>query len=309
MESALDLRDIQALTSLQAALSSFSEGLRGALDAGNSDIQGRLGWMQAKIEQRRWDVEEAHNQVEIAEADLYACQNSGYYTPEGYYVQPDCSYQIAILRQAKNQLRQAEMRFDNALAWQARLQQAADEFNELRTGMDRLGGEHTSQAQAALSQLAERYAAVHSSAAAVVAPVVRPVATSGGQWFQRGVQNVNVSQLPALEGISSASDFSKVPESEMRAGLQRFQEMRPVIESGAGNSSDYWAGQDRQRGLDYATGYQRIYEAFYGRDAIYVEKNGDNYDIINGRHRIWLAQQMGIDQLPMRISERQPPQR
>ncbi|MFL6255144.1 MAG: hypothetical protein ACJ74T_08970 [Pyrinomonadaceae bacterium] len=123
-------------------------------------------------------------------------------------------------------------------------------------------------------------------------------------WIDTGVQFVNVADLPDPDGISSSADFRKTTEAEMRSGIGKLQEMRPLIESGVGASSDYWADYDRHRGLDFADGYQRVYDAFYGADCVKVNKDRNSYDIDNGRHRIWLAKRMGIEQLPMRIVER-----
>lgn len=69
--------------------------------------------------------------------------------------------------------------------------------------------------------------------------------------------------------------------------------MTPTITSGIGASSDYWAKHDRQKGLAYSEGYQKIYDAFYGGDAIKIDVDGSNFNIINGRHRIWLGQTTG----------------
>ena len=103
--------------------------------------------------------------------------------------------------------------------------------------------------------------------------------------------------------ISNTLDFQKIPMDEMKAGMKKLQEMLPTIESGVGASGDYWAERDRELGLDYPNGYLRIYEAFYGHDAIRVEKSGSNYEIVNGRHRVWLAKQMGIGKLPVSVVE------
>ena len=92
--------------------------------------------------------------------------------------------------------------------------------------------------------------------------------------------------------------------TEMKAGLEKLQEMLPIVERGEGTSKDYWASFDTQKGLDYEHGYQRIYEAFYGDDAIRLNHNGNQYDIVNGRHRIWLAKRMGITNLPARVIEK-----
>ena len=120
--------------------------------------------------------------------------------------------------------------------------------------------------------------------------------------------NVSVNDLPEPEGITGSQDFQKVSEPDMKAGLLRLQEMQSLIDSGgAAANGDYWSKVDADKGLTYEHGYRRIYDTFYGNDAIRVTKDGDRYDIVNGRHRIWLAKQMGIDTLPMRVVERQHP--
>ncbi len=135
------------------------------------------------------------------------------------------------------------------------------------------------------------------------APSLR-VSPAPGNRADKGIRFVNVADLPDPSDISGSEDFKKVPESEMRSGLMKLQEMRPLIENGTGASADYWADYDRKQGLDFANGYQRVYEAFYGDDFIRLNKHGDSYSIDNGRHRIWLAKRMGISQLPMQIVEK-----
>lgn len=307
MSTALDLRDIQALTTLQGALAGFGGGVRQALAAGRVQMQQTLEWSQQKIYERQGEVEQAQQWVTSLEAALQACECSGGYTPDGYYIPLDCSFEEQSLRRARVFLGNCLKRLETAQAWQTRLQQSAAEFEGVEVQLSRLAGEHTSQAQIVLSQLADRYAAVHA-APLLAASAAPPRPAPRGAWVHRGVQAIAITSLPDPEGISGAADFTKVSETEMRAGLQRLQEMLPLIESGTGASSDYWAGVDRQRGLEHASGFQRIYDAFYGQDAIYVNKDGAAYDIVNGRHRIWLAKQMGISSLPMRVVERQPPQ-
>jgi hypothetical protein len=134
-----------------------------------------------------------------------------------------------------------------------------------------------------------------------VAVAAKP--TSPSKWADRGIQFVNVSDLPDPDGISGAADFRKISEPEMRAGIEKLSTMRPMIESGVGASANYWAEYDRKQGHDYSSGYQRVYDAFYGQDCIKLNKDSNTYDVDNGRHRIWLAKQMGVKQLPARIVE------
>lgn len=125
------------------------------------------------------------------------------------------------------------------------------------------------------------------------------------EWVDQGMRDVPVADLPNPTDIHNASDWRKLSQAEMRAGLARFQEMRPTIENGAGANSDYWADRDTELGLDYEHGYQRVYDAFYhDSDKIRLTKDGDDYDVINGQHRIWLAKELGIDTLPANVVER-----
>jgi exonuclease VII small subunit len=131
-----------------------------------------------------------------------------------------------------------------------------------------------------------------------------PVAGRPATWIEEGIQFVNVADLPEPEGISDETDFRKITEPEMRSGIKKLQEMKSVIETGEGTNSDYWADYDKKHGLDFGGGFQRVYDAFYGTDCIKVNKDQGSYDIDNGRHRIWLAKRMGVEQLPMRIVKR-----
>ncbi len=123
---------------------------------------------------------------------------------------------------------------------------------------------------------------------------------SEGDWIDEGIQDVAVDTLPRPEGIYSDADFRKVSREDMEEGLTKFQEMKPVIDTGEGANSDYWAEVDASNGVSYSDGYRRVYDAFYGSDAIRIVDNQGQIDIVNGRHRILLAKEMGIENLPAR---------
>lgn len=130
--------------------------------------------------------------------------------------------------------------------------------------------------------------------------------TSDNRWIEHGIQDVEVHKLPDTEiaEITGEKDFGKVPKDVMEAGIKRYSEMKQIIDSGEGNHWEYWAKIDKEKGLEYPNGYQSTYEAFYGKDAIRIERDGDKQRILNGRHRVWLAKQMGIKTLPASIIER-----
>ncbi len=115
------------------------------------------------------------------------------------------------------------------------------------------------------------------------------------------IQDVAIADLPEPDGISGPDDFTKYSLDTLQSGIEKLQEMKPAIDSGAGNSSDYWYNYDQAHGLDVPNGYKIVYDSYYGSDHIHVEKSNGNYNIINGRHRIWLAKQMGVESLPMQV--------
>lgn len=125
------------------------------------------------------------------------------------------------------------------------------------------------------------------------------------RFVDQGIRDVPVRDLPAPDDINGPEDFKKVPYPEMVAGCKSLETMKPYIESGQGASSDYWRSVDEHYGTDPAKGYRQVYEAFYGDDAILLDKSGNSYDITNGRHRIFVAKQLGLETIPARVIEQQ----
>ncbi|MBD3308373.1 hypothetical protein GF339_18200 [candidate division KSB3 bacterium] len=131
-----------------------------------------------------------------------------------------------------------------------------------------------------------------------------------GVWKDHGVPNVPVQHL--IHGIDtlnshvkSKADFKKVSYEEMAEGLRKLQEVvLPAVQNGA--DGDYFSDIDAQQSLDYEHGYRRIYDAFYGNDAIRVNKIGDAYQVINGYHRLFVAKELGIESLPVQVVEHLP---
>lgn len=179
---------------------------------------------------------------------------------------------------------------------------------DYKQGMDSLPSLSPEQKKKAQDQVAKATRLLEQQGIKGTAtPGQEQVKSDDCQWVNRGIQDVAVADLPDPEGISDESDFSKVSMQEMEIGLQRLQEIKPLVDNGVGANSDYWANYDQAHKLDYVHGYQRVYEAFYGAQPIKVYKDGSTYDINGGRHRIWLAKRMGISILPMRVFERHPP--
>lgn len=123
------------------------------------------------------------------------------------------------------------------------------------------------------------------------------------EWVDRGVQDVLVEQVDLSDSpVKNPEDFRKVSHDKMVDGFHKLQEeVRPAVERGA--DGDYFSRLDDERGLDYENGYRRVYDAFYGDSAIRLEKAGDNYDVINGYHRLAVARELELNAVPARVIE------
>ncbi len=126
----------------------------------------------------------------------------------------------------------------------------------------------------------------------------------GGEWVDRGIQDVRVDEVDLKDSpVQDNSDFQKVSHEEMVEGFRVLkQEVEPAVDQGA--DGEYFSRQDEQRGLDYEHGSRRVYDAFYGDSAIRLEKDGQDYNVINGYHRLAVAQELDLDTVPAHVIEK-----
>jgi hypothetical protein len=124
-----------------------------------------------------------------------------------------------------------------------------------------------------------------------------------GEWVDRGIQDVPVEEVDLSDSpVQDTDDFRKVSHAEMVEGFRKLQEeVRPAVAQGA--EGDYFSRLDQERGLDYEHGYRRVYDAFYGDDAIRLDKVDDTYTVVNGYHRLAVAQELGLRTVPARVIE------
>jgi hypothetical protein len=322
MNESINVRTIQTLGNLKNAFITFLADTQESFIAIENELRRTLDWLKGEVDVRQRHVMRCRDEVDFAERALRTCkaQADDDYTP-------DCRAEIYELQEARRSLRHAEDELKIARLWFSKIQKAIQQFGTHVRRLKGLATDRTESVKAFLDRATsdlERYLGISPPTTAVAGlPVeafpagatpsvitaweveapAEATSKASGQWVERGVVMVDVAVLPMPEDISNALDFQKIPVDEMKAGLKMLQEMLPIIESGVGASNEYWTKRDNELGLDYPNGYLRIYEAFYGHDAIRVEKSGNNYDIVNGRHRVWLAKQIGIGRLPVSLVE------
>jgi hypothetical protein len=132
--------------------------------------------------------------------------------------------------------------------------------------------------------------------------------------YPPGIESVEVSRLPSTPDVRGPQDFKgNTPEERqahyesLKADMLRHEEMRPFIEQGYG--PDTWEQWDQQKQIGnyslagHERGYSDAYRAYYDKsNCITVsEANGQCNEIINGRHRIFIARELNIQKLPMYV--------
>jgi len=300
MNESLYLKDIGALTSMQGSLSRFAERTRESMQSIDTEIRRTIEWINERVGYWQGQVEKARKQVTRAQEAYRQCQASD---------QTSCKYEAQALSEAIEFLKKCNENLQTAQIWRVRIEKAENEFRSQSQKIGELLSSHTAKTRQALSGYATKYSEVQQAENYVGIAVIDSTSAESAfatpiSWVDKGIQLISLDNLPNPEGISGSQDFEKVSETEMRSGIEKWLTMKTIIDSGVGNSSGYWGEVDRQQKIPYEEGFQRIYDSFYGQDCIRVNKAGDYMDIINGRHRIWLAKRMGIQDLPMQVVEK-----
>jgi len=292
MSESINIRAVQTIGELKNTFINFSVESRESLIAIEGELRRNLEWLKSEVDIRHRNVMNCRRKVDFAERELRECENQ---RDDDYT--PYCRSEAYQLQEVRRSLRNAEDELKKAQIWLSRVQKAIQQFGVYFRRLKDLANDKTEMAKAFLDRALmdlEKYLAISAPVTGAIIDgnlsVQTAIAMNSGRqngtgnlsgkdsrkWVERGVVMVDVANLPVPEDISDASDFQKVPIDDMRAGLAKLQEMLPIIESGVGASKDYWAKIDSERGLEHPDGYLRIYEAFYGHDAIRVEKSGDN---------------------------------
>jgi hypothetical protein len=120
------------------------------------------------------------------------------------------------------------------------------------------------------------------------------------------IQNVELSQINPTD-IKSANDFA---DPEKYAGMRReaemLKQMEPVLSQGADVETFHQWDQANQIGHyspdQYVRGYADVYHSYHGDEAVALSAKGDGtFDVINGRHRLVVTRDAGLQKIPAKI--------
>jgi myosin heavy subunit len=130
----------------------------------------------------------------------------------------------------------------------------------------------------------------------------------GGEWGNRWEW-----LDPAQVKIDSAElHWRKITPDDAKHSFQSLLRMQPFLanadlQTDAGvrlKREELSALISQQSGAPFSETDLRFFDLYFGGSRIKVEKTSQRYDVINGRHRLWLAQQEGVPSLPVWLAER-----
>ena len=309
MSGSANVRSIDSLRALSAELARFRQEAREALSAADREMRRTLEWL--KNVRARWlaEVRRRAEALELAVTALRHCMASG----GGESGPPDCSAQ-------QQDVALARRRLDEALAEVRRIDGLIAELEEVANGFLReavrlratLDGD-VPAAGALLNRKVETlraYLSIGGLAGFVSGSGGAPAAgggggdggiSGGGGGSHNGVEVIPLDRIDPTDWASGADlAFEKVSREDVAGGIERLESVvRPAVDQGA--DGDYFDWLDSTSSLDREHGYRRIYDAFYGDDAIRLGRVGPLYEVINGRHRLFVARQLGLSSIVARV--------
>jgi hypothetical protein len=126
---------------------------------------------------------------------------------------------------------------------------------------------------------------------------------SQSEWRDHGIIEVPVEDLPWPEDIEGPEDLDHhISWADAEAAAKNLPEIQRQVQTG--KSADDFSAADLAAGKDPGQGQRAIYDLYYGSQPIELTKDGEVYDIIDGRHRVFAAKHVGLQTIPARVRER-----
>jgi hypothetical protein len=300
---------LDRLDDLVTALATFASKAADALTAMREEFLRQQRDLDEREEEARGEVRycaEALQLAELAEDDSE---------------RESCAYSLAEARERLGRIR----------SWQARVREESSAFAAQETRFERLLDQTLPKGQEFLTTRIDHlraYGAVQlelGAGAATPGPVSEPAPLSAGAVG--GVSPPDPEKLtdhPLPDGfvwvplaeinetrlaeITSEADYKKgVSYATMLNGLRRLAtEILPRLRQDPNALGlDSFRSLDKEAGESFENGLERIYEAFFCKDYIYLERprGEEKFGITNGRHRIRVAQDLGWEAIPARIKD------
>jgi len=99
--------------------------------------------------------------------------------------------------------------------------------------------------------------------------------------------------------------------AELRREAEMLKQMEPALQQTERANADSFDSWDKANGIGqysfdrydhYVRGYGDVYRSYFGPEAVAVEPRPDgNFAVLNGRHRIEAAREVGLKKIPARV--------
>lgn len=120
------------------------------------------------------------------------------------------------------------------------------------------------------------------------------------------IQLTEIDAQAELIGTSFDDGRGRLSYQSYKALLDRLRDdvLPRLSQSGAGDG-DLFTALDRASGADTSSGLRRVYDVFFGEDCIYLQRGRQaaKFSIVNGRHRIKVALDLGWPAVPARVKD------
>ncbi|WP_423225048.1 ParB/RepB/Spo0J family partition protein [Candidatus Amarolinea aalborgensis] len=326
MSPTVEVRAIDALEELQTSLVRYADQAQATLAAIAREVQRTLDWLEERQRHWRAEVQRGREEERRARAAYERCLSSGDRDHP-----PSCGREEQAFLDARRRLAQAEA--EERMATQAR-QAVQAEAEIYARDANRLHVTLQTETVKSIEVLRSKVTVLRSYAsggmsaggvlagalafgAGVVIGAAMGRAGEDGPSSASGVPDSSGRELTLQERhpdihdillnmidfsdspVHDAADYHKVSKAEMVAGFEKLTQVRRWIGEGATEQQLY--DESRAKGLSEVQSYHNIYRVFYGESAIALEKVGDRYRVLNGYHRLAVAQELGWTTIPAKV--------
>ena len=325
MSPTVEVRAIDALEELQTSLIRYADQAQATLAAIAREVQRTLDWLEERQRHWRAEVQRGREEERRARAAYERCLNSGDRDHP-----PSCGREEQAFLDARRRLAQAEaeerMATQARQAVQAEAEAYARDANRLRVTLQTETVKSVEVLRGKVTVL-RSYASGGITAGGVLAGALAfgagvAIGAAMGRAGEDGSAAAGAPDSPGLEPtlqelhpdihdiplhmidfsdspVHDAADYHKVSKAEMLAGFEKLTQVRRWISQGATEQQLY--DESRAKGLSEVQSYHNIYRVFYGESAIALEKVGDRYRVLNGYHRLAVAQELGWTTIPAKV--------
>lgn len=298
MAKGANVSSVASVQELLVALLNFWPRCQELLD--DVESAGTCGLTELESRQQYWKRELRRRQEEYDNADSE---------------EDDIGYLADQVTEAEEELREVKR-------WVRKAEDAKAEFDRC---VARLLGDQNDKAVAFLRrkiQEMQDYLSTPFGQIEYVAPsapaIMDNLLNAAEDVAARGVSLLTDYALPAtidwvplsaispkeLAELPSDERYEKTSKAEIERGFFVLRnEILPTLQKlGKQADSDYFRAVDEKAGSLHEQGVLRVYEAFFGNDAIKLDRSldGQHYDIINGSHRVKVALEQGWTHIPAR---------